>query len=117
MIYVLGHQGLSWSEVTRKGLHAPIPSAKLSAKSGTKTSPFNTKTEIVFEVEGYSNQQRSQKAALILKRALNPDAVIFELPTEDMETDLIVEEIVKQIGDIAGYTNLGLYRRRQGKLC
>jgi hypothetical protein len=68
-----------------------------------------TKTEIVYEMKGFSEQQRSEKAAAILKRALNPDAIIFELPKEEMDADSVVEEIVSQIGEIAGYTNLNLY--------
>jgi hypothetical protein len=68
-----------------------------------------TKTEIVYEMKGLSEQQRSLKAAAILKRALNPDAIIFELPKEEMDADSVVEEIISQIGEIAGYTNLNLY--------
>ncbi|KAH8555042.1 hypothetical protein BGW37DRAFT_464774 [Umbelopsis sp. PMI_123] len=69
------------------------------------------KTEVVYEVEGFTNAQRSQRAAGILKRALNPDAVLFEIPKEALNPHLVVEEIVQQVGDIAGFIDLGLYRR------
>jgi hypothetical protein len=38
--------------------------------------------------------------------------VIFELPKSEMDPDSAVEEIVGQVGDIAGYTNLSLYNLR-----
>jgi ABC-type histidine transport system ATPase subunit len=60
-------------------------------------------------MKGCSEQQRFQKATAILKRALNPDDIIFELPKSKMDPDSAVEEIVSQLGEIAGYTNLGLH--------
>jgi hypothetical protein len=42
---------------------------------------------------------------------LNPDAVLFEVPKEALNPHLVLEEIVQQFGDIAGFTNLGLYRK------
>ncbi|KAG2172121.1 hypothetical protein INT44_004743 [Umbelopsis vinacea] len=67
--------------------------------------------KIVYEVDGFTNTQRSQRATSISKRALNPDAVLFEVPKGMLNPDLVVEEIVKEIGEIAGFTNLGLYRK------
>jgi hypothetical protein len=66
---------------------------------------------VVFEVEGFSAKQRADKASAILKRALNPDAVIFEIPSSKMNPATAVDEIAKQIGEVAGYTNLGQFRR------
>jgi hypothetical protein len=66
---------------------------------------------VVFEVEGFSAKRRADKASAILKRALNPDAVIFELPSSKMNPVTAVNEIAKQIGEAAGYTNLGQFRR------
>jgi len=64
-----------------------------------------------FEVEGFSAKQRADKASAIPKRALNLDAVIFELPSSKMNPATAVNEIAKQIGEAAGYTNLGQFRR------
>jgi hypothetical protein len=66
---------------------------------------------VVFEVEGFSAKRRADKASAILKRALIPDAVIFELPSSKMNPVTAVNEIAKQIGEAAGYTNLGQFRR------
>ena len=104
-------QGPTWSEITRRGLSVPLPSAKMRSTAGINMAYTTVKTEIVYEVEGFTNTQRSQRAAGILKRALNPDAVLFEVPKEALNPHLVVEEIVQQIGDIAGFTDLGLYRR------
>jgi hypothetical protein len=60
-------------------------------------------------MKGCSEQQRFQKATAFLKRALNPDAIIIELPTSEMDADSAVEEIVSQLGEIAEYINLGLH--------
>lgn len=49
------------------------------------------------------------KSYSILKRAINPDAIIFGLPKSEMDADSAAEEIVSQLGEIAGYTNLGLH--------
>jgi hypothetical protein len=43
--------------------------------------------------------------------SLNPDAIIFQLSKGIMNPDNIVEEIEKQTGPIAGFNNLGQYRR------
>ncbi|CAO3675655.1 unnamed protein product [Umbelopsis vinacea] len=53
----------------------------------------------------------SQRAVAILRRALNHDAIIFELPKSAMSVDLLVEEIEQQTCPIVGFTNLGQYRR------
>ncbi|KAH8553096.1 hypothetical protein BGW37DRAFT_550443 [Umbelopsis sp. PMI_123] len=79
--------------------------------AGISMAYTTVKTEVVYEVEGFTNAQRSQRAAGILKRALNPDAVLFEMPKEALNPHLVVEEIVQQVGDVAGFTDLGLYRR------
>lgn len=100
--------GTSWSEVTKRGIH--VPATKLRAKQ--QRLPVNSaKSEVVFEVPGYTAKQVSQRAAAILRRALNPDAIIFEFPKGNMNPDFVIEEIEKQTGPIAGFTNLGQYRR------
>jgi hypothetical protein len=104
-------QGPTWSEITRRGLIVPLPSAKLRPMAGISMAYTTVKTEVVYEVEGFTNAQRCQRAAGILKRALNPDAVLFEMPKEALNPHLVVEEIVQQVGDVAGFTDLGLYRR------
>lgn len=86
-------------------------SHQLRAAAGANRTYGTVKTEVVYEVDGFTATQRSQKATGILKRALNPDAVLFEIPKEVLYPDLIVEEIIKQAGDIAGFTNLELYRK------
>ncbi|GAB5587466.1 hypothetical protein Unana1_02366 [Umbelopsis nana] len=101
-------QGSSWSDVAKRGLH--VPATKLRSKPDRKIIN-SVKSEVVFEVPGYTAKQISQKAAAILRRALNPDAIIFELPKGIMNPDVVVEEIEKQTGPIAGFTNLGQYRR------
>jgi hypothetical protein len=47
--------------------------------------------EVVYVVAGYTAKQVSQRAAAILRQALNPDAIIFELPKGTMNPDLVVE--------------------------
>lgn len=42
--------------------------------------------------------------------------VIFELPKSEMDSDNAVDEIVSQIGEIAGYTNLSLYNTRASNM-
>jgi hypothetical protein len=58
-----GDQRPTWSEITRRGLTAPLPSAKLRPIAGVSMDYSTVKTEIVFEVEGFTNTQRSQRAA------------------------------------------------------
>ncbi|KAH8547673.1 hypothetical protein BGW37DRAFT_470767 [Umbelopsis sp. PMI_123] len=87
-------QGPTWSEITGRGLAVPLESAKLRPMAGISMA--------------YTTIQR---AAGILKRALNPDAVLFEIPKQALNPHLVVEEIVQQVGDITGFTDLGLYRR------
>ncbi|KAI8577590.1 hypothetical protein K450DRAFT_251549 [Umbelopsis ramanniana AG] len=82
----------------------------MRAAVGINRTFASIKTEIVYEVEAFTNTQRSQRAAGILKRALNPDAVRYEVPKNILNTHLVVEEIVKQAGEIAGFANLMLYR-------
>jgi hypothetical protein len=72
----------TWSEITRRGLTAPLPSAKLRPIASVSMVYSTVKTEIVFEVEGITNTQRSKRAAGVLKRALNPNAVLFEVPKD-----------------------------------
>ncbi|GAB5592881.1 hypothetical protein Unana1_07781 [Umbelopsis nana] len=103
--------GSSWSEVARRGLQQRIPNAKLRSKPGQPKLSSNIKTEIVYEVEGFTEQQRSQRAAAILRRAPNPDAVNFEFSNAKLDPVLIVDEIAQQPGEAIGYTNLSLYRR------
>ncbi|KAI8577570.1 hypothetical protein K450DRAFT_251467 [Umbelopsis ramanniana AG] len=101
----------TWSEITRRGLAVPLPSVMMRAAVGINRTFASIKTEIVYEVEAFTNTQGSQRAAGILKRALNPDAALFAVPKSILNTDLVVEEIVKQAGEIAGFANLGLYRK------
>lgn len=91
--------------MAKRGLNEKVPSSRLRSKSTSKHAPTTTKSEIIYEVKDYSDKVRSQKAASILKRALNPDAVIFEFDNMGIPADPLVEEI-------EGYTNLDLYRRR-----
>ena len=69
----------------------PIPSSQLRLSAGNQAAFMNFKKETVYKVKGYSLEQRSTRAAAILKRALNEGAVIFELPISKMSSDLVVE--------------------------
>ncbi|CAO3669182.1 unnamed protein product [Umbelopsis vinacea] len=101
-------QGSSWSDVARRGLQ--VPATKLRLKP-IRATTYSVKSEVVYEVTGHTAKQVSQRAAAILRRALNLDSIIFELPKSTMNADLLVEEIEQQTGPIAGFTNLGQYRR------
>ncbi|KAG2172194.1 hypothetical protein INT44_005565 [Umbelopsis vinacea] len=110
------HEGSSaiWVFMVRSGQKWPtrkVTNAKLRPKAGQPKLSAKVKTEIVYEVAGFTDKQRSQRAAAILKRALNPEAVIFEFKSTDLDPAVEVDEIAKQMGEVIGYTNLGMYRR------
>jgi hypothetical protein len=66
-------------------------------------------TELIYSSPGYIEQQRSQQAAAILKRALSPDAIIFDIPTSSLDHVTVVDLISQQLGALAGYTNINNY--------
>jgi hypothetical protein len=57
----------TWSEITRRGLTAPLPSAKLRPIAGVSMVYSTVKTEIVFEVEGFTNTPRCSTDLLSLQ--------------------------------------------------
>jgi len=103
---------MGWSEVVRRGANTAVPSLKMSPKTrqqGRKMTA-NVKAELVYSAPGYIQQQRSQRAEAILKRALNADAILFEIPNTSLDHVMVIDIIAKQLGELVGYTNLNEFR-------
>ena len=87
--------------VVKRGLKEAIPSARLRAKIVDKqTMSTTTKTEIAFEVQGFSDKQRSQEKQPFWN-VPGIQTIIFELPKSEMDSDNAVDERVSQIAEIA----------------
>lgn len=103
---------MEWSEVVRRGANTALPSLKMSPKTrnqGRKITA-NVKAELVYSAPGYIEQQRSQRAAAILKRALNADAVLFEIPSTSLDHFVVIDITAKQLDEVKGYTILNEFR-------
>jgi hypothetical protein len=67
-------------------------------------------TKIVFEAEGFENERRAHQAAAIIKRALHPNTVLFEIDATDLSKDDVYDLITKEIGEATGFRPISEYR-------
>jgi len=101
-----------WADVVRRGANTSVPSLKMTPKSRhqSRKQSNSSKAELVYSAPGYIQQQRSQRTAAILKRALNADAILFEIPNISLDHVMVIDIIAKQLGEVAGHTNLNEFR-------
>ncbi|CAO3695773.1 unnamed protein product [Umbelopsis ramanniana] len=70
----------------------------------------------VHSAPGYIQQQRSQRAAAILERALNPDSILFEIPNISLDHVVVIDAIAKQLVEVTDRTNMMEYRHDNNNL-
>ncbi|KAI9280930.1 hypothetical protein BC943DRAFT_282870, partial [Umbelopsis sp. AD052] len=74
---------------------------KLTVKSASK---------VVYEAEGFENERKAHQAAAIIKRALHPNTVLFEIDATELSKDDVYDLITKEIGEATGFRPISEYR-------
>jgi hypothetical protein len=64
----------------------------------------------IFEAAGFMEEKRANKAALILKRALHPDTVLFEFNANTLEKEEAYGIITQQVGRTHGFRPISDFR-------
>ena len=103
-----GTPTVSWSDIVRRGQEMTIPSTL--ARQREEKINVKIATKIVFEAEGFENERRAHQAAAIIKRALHPNTVLFEIDATDLSKDDVYDLITKEIGEATGFRPISEYR-------
>lgn len=59
-------------------------------------------TKVIYETEDFENERRAHQAAAIIKRALHPNTVLFEIEAANLSKDDVYDLITKEIGEATG---------------
>ncbi|KAI8574933.1 hypothetical protein K450DRAFT_203266, partial [Umbelopsis ramanniana AG] len=98
----------SWSDIVRRGREMTIPS--ILTRQREEKPNVKTITKIVYEAEGFENERRAHQAAAIIKRALHPNTVLFEIEAANLSKDDVYDLITKEIGEATGFRPISEYR-------
>jgi hypothetical protein len=69
-----------------------------------------TITKLIYAAEGFENDRRAHQAAAIIKRALHPNTVLFEIEAANLSKDDVYGLITKEIGEATGFRPISEYR-------
>ncbi|GAB5588796.1 hypothetical protein Unana1_03696 [Umbelopsis nana] len=92
---------LSWAQITWKSVETRIPATRrrlVQLENSVKNKPVS-----IFEAPGYMEEQRANKAALILKKALHPDTVLFEFNSSIIGKEDAYDLITQSVGKTYGF--------------
>lgn len=103
-----GTPTMSWSDIVRRGQEITIPS--VLARQRDEKSTVKNVAKVVFEAEGFENERRAHQAAAIIKRALHPNTVLFEIDATDLDKDDVYDLITKEVGEATGFRPISEYR-------
>ncbi|KAI9280926.1 hypothetical protein BC943DRAFT_339894 [Umbelopsis sp. AD052] len=98
----------SWSDIVRRGREMTIPS--ILARQREEKPNIKTIAKTVYEAEGFENERRAHQAAAIIKRALYPNTVLFEIEAASLSKDEVYDLITKEIGVATGFRPISEYR-------
>ncbi|KAI9283632.1 hypothetical protein BC943DRAFT_327396 [Umbelopsis sp. AD052] len=99
---------VSWSDIVRRGKEMRIPSTLTRQRE--EKSTVNSASKVVYEAEGFENERRAHQAAAIIKRALHPNTVLFEIDATELSKNDVYDLITKEIGEATGFRPISEYR-------
>ncbi|KAI8076317.1 uncharacterized protein BX664DRAFT_237594, partial [Halteromyces radiatus] len=108
----LGNSKRSWSQIVATGQKMKVPT--LSRRSDTEGTRKAIDTKVIYERSDLAEQLRIHRAESILQQALHDDAVLFELPRDELRDHIAAYQLIQETcGRVLGCRNIDNGRLRQ----